>query len=549
MYHLDNTSGVPEMPEPKETQTISTRWFGESQEQGGISWPGADWFNVVQAELLNLLAAAGIEPEKHAYDQLSKAIPVLGDAVIRQNLGSGDEGMGDYLLAAKLTVDGAVHRTQHDKNAESMSLMDFGGDRDAVNPLGIEAEARARATSLRIPYLGYDQYLLPNMGAKLFKYCDGPYDRSVVMALRNQLSPMAGEPQSSISGFATSADLSKNPERAQSLLYGHLVGQPTLLTSSNTVFSADSVTCTDLPGDIISEVCAKQVINVVDSDTSVGSWTTFVLGIVGTTIYIEDTWYKAGSNGTVTGVPTDGSMMKLVPSNKIFGRNFIVSLNEDSDASQMVGEELNLRNNKAAAAGSGYGQDVISNGLYNIMNAFQARGKSLFGFRNYANHSDGASGYGFANTPSVGNSFYGFYDVNSTNGLYVWTNQYGVTIKNPQSQALRVIDNSNNFITGLDETGSWQIPKEYSTTTVIGATVSSFAGVTFATPAAAGDAIIMPTRMKNKKLKVKNLSATYALTLTGPFEFGAGSFSIPARGGVILETDGTYWYILAKYTA
>lgn len=39
MYHLDNTSGVPEMPEPKDTQTISTRWFGESQEQGGISWP------------------------------------------------------------------------------------------------------------------------------------------------------------------------------------------------------------------------------------------------------------------------------------------------------------------------------------------------------------------------------------------------------------------------------------------------------------------------------------------------------------------------------
>ncbi|HBS4034324.1 TPA: hypothetical protein MAG72_005511, partial [Klebsiella pneumoniae] len=46
MYHLDNVSGVPEMPEPKDTQSISPRWFGESQEQGGISWPGADWFNI-----------------------------------------------------------------------------------------------------------------------------------------------------------------------------------------------------------------------------------------------------------------------------------------------------------------------------------------------------------------------------------------------------------------------------------------------------------------------------------------------------------------------
>lgn len=86
MYHLDNTSGVPEMPEPKDEQSMSPRWFGESHEQGGISWPGADWFNVVQAELLNLLAAAGIQPDKKSYDQLSKAIPVLGDARLRNDL-------------------------------------------------------------------------------------------------------------------------------------------------------------------------------------------------------------------------------------------------------------------------------------------------------------------------------------------------------------------------------------------------------------------------------------------------------------------------------
>lgn len=77
MYHLDNTSGVPEMPEPKDTQTISTRWFGESQEQGGISWPGADWFNIVQSELLAVLSKAGIEPDKKAHDQLSKSIDTI----------------------------------------------------------------------------------------------------------------------------------------------------------------------------------------------------------------------------------------------------------------------------------------------------------------------------------------------------------------------------------------------------------------------------------------------------------------------------------------
>ncbi|VGC68664.1 Uncharacterised protein [Klebsiella pneumoniae] len=111
MYHLDNTSGVPEMPEPKEEQSINPRWFGESQEQGGISWPGADWFNTVQAELLNLLEAAGIQPEKKAFDQLSKAIPVLGEKQIRQDLSSDNPGLGGSLVALKQggTLQDALH--------------------------------------------------------------------------------------------------------------------------------------------------------------------------------------------------------------------------------------------------------------------------------------------------------------------------------------------------------------------------------------------------------------------------------------------------------
>lgn len=74
MYHLDNTSGVPEMPEPKEQQSITPRWFGESQEQGGISWPGADWFNIIQAELLAILQLEKESPDKTRFDQLASTI-------------------------------------------------------------------------------------------------------------------------------------------------------------------------------------------------------------------------------------------------------------------------------------------------------------------------------------------------------------------------------------------------------------------------------------------------------------------------------------------
>ncbi|RLM27520.1 hypothetical protein BIY29_02450 [Brenneria alni] len=78
MWHLDNQSGVPEMPEPKPRQSNSPRWFGESEMEGGISWPGADWFNIIQAELLEVLKVAGISPDKTSFDQISKAISIIG---------------------------------------------------------------------------------------------------------------------------------------------------------------------------------------------------------------------------------------------------------------------------------------------------------------------------------------------------------------------------------------------------------------------------------------------------------------------------------------
>lgn len=157
MYHLDNTSGVPEMPEPKEQQSITPRWFGESQEQGGISWPGADWFNVVQAELLNLLAAAGIEPDKHSYDQLSKAIPVLGDAKIRAQLISEKRGEGAFMLAYTPELSGGATRTQHEKNAEFVSVTDFSGAVSGRENDSTAAFVAAYATGLPV-YVPYGEW-------------------------------------------------------------------------------------------------------------------------------------------------------------------------------------------------------------------------------------------------------------------------------------------------------------------------------------------------------------------------------------------------------
>lgn len=88
MFHLDNNSGISAMPKPAAQQSSATRWFTEGGGNNSPSWPGQDWFNIVQAELLNVLTTAGIAPEKTAFNQLALAIKAIinKDALLKNNL-------------------------------------------------------------------------------------------------------------------------------------------------------------------------------------------------------------------------------------------------------------------------------------------------------------------------------------------------------------------------------------------------------------------------------------------------------------------------------
>lgn len=55
------------------------------------------------------------------------------DATLRSNLSSVKDGMGDALLAVKQPYTGAVARTQHDKNWDSVNLLDFVYATDVVD--------------------------------------------------------------------------------------------------------------------------------------------------------------------------------------------------------------------------------------------------------------------------------------------------------------------------------------------------------------------------------------------------------------------------------
>lgn len=90
MYGLDNASGVNVMPKPAPVSSATPLWFTEGGAGLAASYPGQDWFNMIQAELLNVLTAGGVKPEKGKLTQLAEAISKI-------------VGNGNYATKTELT--------------------------------------------------------------------------------------------------------------------------------------------------------------------------------------------------------------------------------------------------------------------------------------------------------------------------------------------------------------------------------------------------------------------------------------------------------------
>ena len=79
MYHLDNSSGVATRPDIPAVKNAQVCWFTEGGNGVPPSYPGAHWFNIIQAELLNVLNEAGVSPQKAQLNQLTIAIKKIID--------------------------------------------------------------------------------------------------------------------------------------------------------------------------------------------------------------------------------------------------------------------------------------------------------------------------------------------------------------------------------------------------------------------------------------------------------------------------------------
>ncbi|EGK9673182.1 hypothetical protein IOV31_002372 [Salmonella enterica] len=132
MFHLDNNSGISSMPTPAAAQSNATRWFTEGAGTGVPSWPGQDWFNIVQAELLNVLIDAGIAPEKAAFNQLSLAVKSL----------IGKEAFLKVNLLSEIKESGA---TQQKKARENLDITDASTEKKGLVQLSNATNSTSEA--------------------------------------------------------------------------------------------------------------------------------------------------------------------------------------------------------------------------------------------------------------------------------------------------------------------------------------------------------------------------------------------------------------------
>lgn len=100
MYHLDNPSGVSVMPKVQEVKSETPLYFTEQKDQA--TYPGADWFNIITAELLNILKLGSVAPDKFKFNQIATVLAeLINDRLAAQSqvFDSKEEGL-------QRTVDG-----------------------------------------------------------------------------------------------------------------------------------------------------------------------------------------------------------------------------------------------------------------------------------------------------------------------------------------------------------------------------------------------------------------------------------------------------------
>ncbi|EOK5400902.1 phage tail protein, partial [Escherichia coli] len=147
-------------------QSNTTTWFTEGDGQKGISWIGQDWLNILQAELLNILAEASIQPDKAQLNQLTLSIKAIiaANAFSRKNnlkeiADAGAEAQRlarGYLGLGTLATKNSLGPADVNALAKDQNLADLENAETARNNLDVYSRSEGDNRYLRRDQNGAD---------------------------------------------------------------------------------------------------------------------------------------------------------------------------------------------------------------------------------------------------------------------------------------------------------------------------------------------------------------------------------------------------------
>lgn len=153
MFGLDNTSGVNVMPAIAPKSSDNPLWFTEGGSGLAATYPGQDWFNQVQAEMLNVLISAGVTPEKGKLNQLSLAIQQLCKTIypLSQNTGASTSSVMSQKAVTEAISDSQVNvpdATTEVKGKTKLSNSVSNSESEAITPLAGKEIADGKYNSI-----------------------------------------------------------------------------------------------------------------------------------------------------------------------------------------------------------------------------------------------------------------------------------------------------------------------------------------------------------------------------------------------------------------
>lgn len=406
-YYDALNNRIRNLRDPSQAQDAATKGYADNLYHVAISHSDSNFKRTLRSpepEIAMLPGVAGRKNKILAFNDQGNPISVLPEsgsaADVMIELASDEDGKGDALLAVKQPFPGSVLRTQHDKNAEFVSITDFSGALSGRENDSTSAFVAAYATGLPV-YVPYgDWFTSDYRSEKLFGpgviYSDDSYftdsgERPQHGAIQtgksiNEHSETWGNRERAVgrslivnnpdgrvqvSGFSSP---SQYASYINSDHVGYYIGMygpknQTLTTAASTTYTSDSLTAPEIVES--NDIRLGMFVKTKHSTPYKGK----IIGVdYGSNTVTVDGWYAQGN--TASGqVPDSGKSALINAADKMWGQNTVVFLEPDSTAVTATGYELGFQLD-TAPGNPVWGYHAVNySDTYYLNHAFRATGR------------------------------------------------------------------------------------------------------------------------------------------------------------------------------